>query len=67
MSCKTVARLNLWHRLLIAIGILVPINQVSGKRRAAGGICQTCSKWCIERGCTGTCYCNIYTGSCLCA
>lgn len=79
MSCKKVDRLNLWHRFLIALGILKRIDNgqpptlhivhrlVRRLYGAAGDPCGLCLKWCIERGCQGSCYCNIYTGSCLCS
>jgi hypothetical protein len=65
MACTKVAYLSRWQHFLCALGIYQRIDIVNGARRAEGGVCAECAKSCIEN-CHGTCYCNVYTGRCLC-
>ncbi len=63
-----------WDHFLAFLGIVRRIEDTTSGlhvrlaqtiRRVEGGICDYCRKQCIEN-CGGTCYCNVYTGRCLC-
>ena len=65
MSCGCMKAFRFYHRPLVWFGVIVPITKVAKGKRGIGNICDECRKLCIEN-CRGTCYCNVYTGQCLC-